>query len=66
MESDEYAIVILLADSAPQVWPTGGRNKESFEAYCATSGVTVIRAYSSPQEALDALCLPIPDWFAAR
>jgi hypothetical protein len=63
MESDEYALVLLLAGRAPQVWPTAGRNKESFEAHCATSGVAVIRVYPSPQEAVAALCLPLPDCF---
>ena len=64
MQSDEYAIVLLPGDRAAQVWPTGGRDSASFEAHCATCGVTVIRSYSAPEDALEALCLSIENWFA--
>jgi hypothetical protein len=59
MTSEEYAIVILPGGGLPRVWPTRGRGKESFEAYCATFGATVIRAYPSLEEAIADLYLPI-------
>ena len=66
MESEEYAIVTLPGDRTPQVWPTGGRDKGAFEAYCATSGVSVVRTYPNPQEAMNAVCLSIGGWFGGR
>jgi hypothetical protein len=63
MASEEFAIVILPGGGSPQVWPTRGRSKESFEAYCATCGASVIRSYPSLEEAIGALCLPIDDRF---
>jgi hypothetical protein len=62
--AEEYAIVIMPGGGPPQVWPTSGRSKESFEAHCATCGATVIRGYASLQEALEAIYLPIDDGFA--
>jgi hypothetical protein len=59
MTSDAYAIVVLPGGGSPRIWPTGGRDKESFEAHCATCGATVIRAYPSLEEAVAGLCLPI-------
>jgi hypothetical protein len=66
MASEEYAIVILPGGVLPQVWPTRGRAKESFEAYCATCGAAVIRAYPSLEEAVADIYLPIDDRFADR
>ena len=59
MDSEEFAIVVMPDGGPPRVWPTRGRSKESFEAYCATSGTTVLRAYPSLEEAIEDLCLPI-------
>lgn len=64
MESEEYAVVILPGGGAARVWPTGGRAKESFEAHCATCGVTVIGVYPSVEVALEAISLPIGAWLA--
>jgi hypothetical protein len=64
MASEEYAIVIMPGGGPPQVWPTSGRARESFEAYCATCGAAVIRIYPSPEEAIADIYLPIDDRFA--
>jgi hypothetical protein len=59
MASEEYALISLPGDGRPQVWPTAGRSKESFEAHCATCGATVIRSYASLEDAIEAICLPV-------
>jgi hypothetical protein len=64
MASDEYAMVLMPGSDSPQVWPTRGRSKESFDAYCATCGATVIKGYASIEEAIEAIYLPINDRFA--
>lgn len=66
MAPEEFAIVTLSGGGLPRVWPTRGRSKESFEEYCATYGVTVIRTYPSLEEAMDALYLPLEVRFAGR
>ena len=64
MASEEYALITLPGGGPPQIWPTSGRSKEGFEAHCATCGATVIRSYSSLEEAIEAICLPIDRRFA--
>ncbi len=64
MESEEYAIVVMPGGGPPQVWPIRARSEETFAAYCATCGVTVIRAYPSLEEAIQAIYLPIDGRFA--
>jgi hypothetical protein len=59
MPSEEYAIVMLPGGGPARVWPTRARGKESFEAYCATFGTSVIRVYPSLEEAVADLTLPI-------
>jgi len=59
MEPEGYAIVSMPGGGPPRVWPTSGRSKESFEAHCATCGATVVRAYSSLEEAIEAIYLPV-------
>lgn len=65
MTPDAYAIVVLPGGS-PRIWPTAGRNQESFEARCATGGATVIRVFASLEDAVSALCLPIDGRFTGR
>jgi hypothetical protein len=59
VDSDGYAIVAMPGGGPPRVWPTGGRSKEGFEAHCATCGASVVRAYASLEEAIEAICLPM-------
>jgi hypothetical protein len=66
MPVEQYALVTVSGGGPPQVWPTAGRSKEGFEAHCATCGATVIRAYSNLEEAIEAICLPIPRAFQVR
>jgi hypothetical protein len=63
MASEEYAVVIMTGGGPPQIWPTRGRSKESFEAFCATCGAMVFRAYPNMEEAAGAVDVMVEGGF---
>lgn len=63
MAAEGYAIVMMPGGGPPRVWPTRTRGKESFEAYCATFGASVIRVYPSLEDAVGDLTLPMDSCF---